>query len=311
MRRTELIIAQSRRTTGNTEFSDDTGYSDDDFIQYLNDAQDRVFSRILSVYPNINLTEEELDAVPNQQAYAIPLRAYLQTKLEFVEYSRTGQDKDYYTLEKGRPRERYNGHSGMPRYVIRRGRNILLNPAPSSAGKIRFNYYEKLPKMDKRRGVILAATIAGTQLTALTLDTNDLVEADITAMVDQGYICVVDKDGVIQMKGIPITGIDIGTGIVTLFGGAFTFEEGDTVAVGDYVVSGEYSSSHSHLDDAAERYLQAHCDWKALKGDSSIDSAEASAELNQILSEIIDTYKDVDEDVEGITILDTDYLTFT
>lgn len=311
MRRVELLIEQSRRATESTNFSEEAGIQDAEFIQYLNDAQERIYSHILRVYPDDYLTEAELDATSGTGSYGIPVDAYLGTRLKMVEYSPNGQATQYYTLEKGVLKERFNGNTGSPSEYIRRGKQILLQPAPNTNGKIRLNYFQKLPALDKRRGAISAVVLdSGTRtITSLTIDITSISATDITDLQNLGYICAVDKDGNIKMKSIPISAIDSDTGVVTL-DGAFTYESDETLAVGNYVVMGKYATTHCQLDDSCERYLIAHTDWKVLKRDSSSDSQEQNDELKDMIMEIVESYKDADEDVSFIPILDAEYLEF-
>jgi hypothetical protein len=308
MRRVELLIEQSRRATESQNFSEEAGIQDSEFLEYLNNAQDRIFSRILSTYPDEFLAEDEQDAIIGTESYSIPSDAFMKTKVKTVEYSQSGQARDYYFLDQSVLRERYHGTSGNPCAYIRRNNKVLLQPAPSTAGSIRICYTRKINRLDKRRGTVSAVTLdSGTKtITSLTLDTTNLSANDIEDIEALGYICVVDKDGVIQMKDIPVSDIDQDTGLITL-DGSFTYVTGETIAVGNYIVMGKNTSTHSELDDSCERYLIAHCDWKVLKRDSSQDSIEQSSELNDILSEIVDSYKDVDDDVDLVPILDTEY----
>ena len=312
MRRVELLIEQSRRATESNNFSEEAGIQDSEFLQYLNDAQDRVFTRILGVYPDAFITEALVTCTPGTESYSIPSDAYLQTKVKLVEYSTNGVETQYYELEQATLRERHVGNSGSPSYYIRRNNQILVQPKPSTAGTLRINYIHKLPRLDKRRGKVSAVTLDGSTrtITTLTLDTTDLSASDVTDIQSLGYICILNKDGVIQMQNIPVATIDSDTGVVTL-DGSFVYAVGETIAVDNYVVMGAYATTHSQLDDSCERYLLAHTDWKILKRDSSNDAVEQSSELNDTLSEIIDAYKDVDEDVDFVPILDSQYFDHT
>lgn len=308
MRRVELLIAQSRRATESENFSEDTGIPDAEFLQYLNDAQDRVYGKILSVFPSCYMDEKIVSVVYNQEAYDLPEDAFLGSRTETIEYSSTGQEADYRLLRKVRIRERYNGNAGTPDEYVRRGKQILLQPKPAdSSATLRINYYKKLPTLDKRRAQVLDVTLVDDEITVLHLDPTLLTQDDIDDIQLYSYITIVDKDGVIQMKNIPVSSVDGTTGLVTL-DGAFHFEEGETIAVGNWVCVGQYSTTHSQLDDSCERYLIAHTDWKILFRDSSTDQIEENKELTQMITDIMEAYTEADEDVDGITVLDEDYM---
>lgn len=311
MRRVDLLINSSREETESENFSPDTGIQDTEFLQYLNDAQDRIYAAVLSVYPNEFQNEKIITCTAGTALVSLPADTYLGSKVKFIEYSANGQDSNYYKLEKGVTRERVNGYSGDPSFYIRRGSKILLNPAPSTNGTLRVTYFQKLPKLDKRRGKVGSVVLNTTNntITSLVIDLTTMPIDDIEAIQDDGYMTLVDKDGNIQMQGIPVSMIDPNTGLLTL-DGTFNFESGETASAGNWVLMGKRSTSHSFLDDSCERYLLQHCNWKILKRDSSNDSVESNDELTALVNEIVSAYKDADEDVDFITVLDTDYLSF-
>lgn len=306
MRQLELLINQSRVDTDNIEFSDTTGIPDSFFIQRANDAQDRIHSLILQQHPDIFLKEKIISSVYGQEAYSAPSDCYLGNRIVQVDYSPSGNENDYFQLKQGRLPERISGIQGVPAWYIRRSGAILLQPKPQSdAAKIRLTYQKKLAKLDIRRATVSAVTLTTDEITSLTLDTT--VAFDQTSLVEENFLTVVDKNGVVKMASIPFTDIDATTGVVTIEAG-FTFEDGETIEVGDYVCKGALSTTHSELPDVCERYLIAYMDWKVLKKDSSADSIEQSEELQAMEAEIIDTFKETDDDVDYVTILDDGYL---
>jgi hypothetical protein len=312
MRRNDILISSSRSETESQNFSPDTGIQDSEFIQYLNDAQDRVISNIFQVYPNEYLKEVIIPVSGGVALYNIPIDCYLGSKLKLVEYSPNNDPNNYYTLEKGVVRERFNGIAGVPSFYIRKGPTILLNPGPATSGSIRLTYFYKLPTLDIRRGKVSAVTLNPTSrsITSLTIDLTTMTTDDINNIQGNGYMTIVDKDGIVQMNQIPVSMIDPNTGILTL-DGPFSFISGQSIAVGNWVCMGKNATTHSQLDDSCERYLLAHCNWKVEKRDSSVDSIEANEELISMLTEIVNAYKDADDDIDYITVLDIDYLSFS
>lgn len=310
MRRIDLLITSSRRSTQNVDFTDDTGIQDDQFLEHFNAAQERIFSLILQEHPAIFLKEKVITAVVNQQEYTLPADLYMGTRVEKVEYSRTGLEANYFPLERRTLRERFQGASGVPNAYLQRNSTIISQPAPSGAGSFRVTYQQSLPRLEKRRATVAAVTLDTTtlQVTALTLDPTSLTTDVITKILSEGYISLVDKDGAIQMKGIPVTAINSTTGDCTI--DTFTYESTETAAVGNYACLGKYSTTHSGLPDTCERYLLSYTNWKILRDDSSGDSVEQNAELQMIENEIVQAYAEADFDVHGVPIISSDFLMY-
>jgi hypothetical protein len=90
---------------------------------------------------------------------------------------------------------------------------------------------------------------------------------------------------------------------VTVDSANHTAESGESAAVGDYIISGEYSTTHPELGPEVERYLQSYAEYKILKRDSSVDSQEALQELDLMEREIIMSYADISDDIMEIPII--------
>lgn len=311
MDRIDVLIAASRVDTDNEDFDDTSGIPDDAFIRWVNRAQERIQAKILALKPRPNVFQKtlEVSATANEESYAIPSGVFLSTRVELLEYSHTGLAKDYYPLTLSTQMERLPGeNAGQPsRYFRQSGRVVVMPKPASSAAMFRWTYQYGLPKLDFRRASVSALTLSATQLIDLTLDATTLTDDNITAITDKGYLTLVDALGNIQMKGIPVSAIDSTTGLVTM-GGAFTFEAGEIAAIGNYAVGGAYATSHSALPDTCERYLSIFLDWKAFKKDSNLSAVEAGQELQETEADILDSFLTAEADVQGIPILDDEYL---
>jgi len=196
--------------------------------------------------------------------------------------------------------------SGSPVFYIRFSNYFLVQPAPSSAGKFRVVTQLALPRLDVRRATVSAVTLdaaAGT-ITSLTLDTT--VDIDAENIQNEGYITAVSRDGALKMAAIPVLEVNTTTGVVTVASG-FTFSATETIAVGDYVTLGAYSSTNSDLPDVCERYIVDFMIWKLEKRDSSGASPEISQELRDQEDDIITSFGMPDDDVSYVTILDPQY----
>lgn len=305
MRRIEKLILQVRSETDNDDVPSSTeekGIPDSDFIQFLNDSQDRLQSLIAARYPQVFIREVEIDIVPNQESYTISDRVFLNNRLHTVEFSCTGLVRDYVELEPATVKERYTDTSPDPCYYIRRAGELLLNPIPSRAGgKIRITYERELDDLDIRRGRV--ASVTGTPITAITLEADLPAPSTLLSGVEVGdYICVCDKDGNVTAYNIPVSSYDSGTRVFTV--PSHSLGSGESIVAGSYVTLGRYSSTHSGLPDMCERYLVAYSTLKTLVRDSSEDFTDKNRELSEIESDIIGSFADITRDVDYIAILD-------
>lgn len=308
MKRVDLLIDDVREDTDNSEFSEETGIPDSKILRALNRGQERIHSLILNADDNgdVKLEEKEIDAVQGQEAYSIPIDCFGGTRIRKIEYSRTGLERDYYPLDQRQLRQRDSYTVGEPEAYIKRDRTFLLNPRPQSAGKIRVSYQKRIPRLDIRRGTVESATLdsGARSITSLVLDDSVLMESEL--LVNYGFATIVDKDGNVKMRAIPIDSI-ASDGTVTVRAG-FTYESGETIAAGNFILLGENSSTHSQLDEICEKYLVSYANWRIQKGDSSNDAPEEGSELQLLEEEIVATYKEADKDVDRIPIISSDFL---
>lgn len=301
------IITRIRQISENEDFSDTSGISDDEILQYLNDAQVRIQSAISNTHPYVFQVEEELSTVANQEAYDIPWDAFLGNRIDLVEHT-NGQDRSsYVVLKQGRMPERVSSRVYThPSFYIRRAGQILLQPAPGTGNDLlRLTYQKRLPKVDIRRGTVGSVTLGSNTITALTLNTTVLI--DEAALEEDGYITIVDKDGNQKMRRIPVDDVDANSGVVTVSAG-FTFEDGETIAVGDRVIRGSDSTTHSQLDDICEPFLLKYAKYQLDKRDSSTDIADSTQDLVDSLQSIVDSYSTPDGDIKFVPVIDNQYL---
>lgn len=311
MKRLDLLIAEARASTGNQNYTADAGVQDAEFIRAFNDGQDKIQSLILNTFPSMFQKRKIISAVQAQETYDNPVDVFLDSRIEKLEYSQNGDTKNYYKLQAGFLEEEININAGAPSFYIRQSKTFLCQPPPQdSGGSFRMTYQRAFPRLDKRRGKVSAVTLdtAAKTITALTIDPTLLSSDDATAINEAEYITVVSKDGTIKMQNIPVA-VDSNSGVFTI--DTFVYGEGETIAVGDWVVTGKYATTTSELSDICERFLLKFCEWRILKRDSNSDSMEQNQELIDMANDIVESYKRPDSDVKGIPILDTDYLDFT
>jgi hypothetical protein len=305
MRRVEQLIAQSRRATENQEFTESAGVQDEEFIQYLNDAQEDIQTIIQGTFPNIMLKEEIGSLISGQGGYDIPRDCFLGTRINQVEVT-LSTTENFYVLRKASLRERINFKSGSPVFWIRNGSQFLLQPAPQASGQYRVTYQRTIPTLDIRRGTVDSVTFgAGNTIASLILKTDEPL--DDQALIEQNFITIVDKNGSVKMQGIPVTDVSASTGTVTIEAG-FVFEDGETIEAGDYALRGAYSTTNSQLPDICEKFLLEYCNTRILMRDSSADSVETGTLMAKIQETLRLAFAEPDADPDRITILDTQFL---
>ena len=301
MRTVENLITTIRQITEATDITDtNTGIDDEQFIQFLNDAQDSMEASISDVYPDIFMVEKVIPTIINSVEYAIPDDAYLTLRVEKVEYSQNLDPENFFQLRQRRLSERITGVTGDPSFYMRRGSTILVNPIPTEPnGRLRVTYQKKVPRLDKTRGTVKAVTLNNTArtITSLTLDPTVLLDKD--TLIAECFMTVVNKLGEVQMRRIEIDDIDENTGSVTV-GSSFVFNEGETISVGDKVCAGLECTNRSQMPDSVERYLVSYSKFEIFKKDSSVDSAEAASTLSAIKSEIVSAYSMPDTDIDYV-----------
>lgn len=307
MRNLALLITQARRATENLEYSDSVGITDNEFIQYANDAQDELEAQISKVNADVNIGTSIIQCTSGVADYSMPTDALLRSKIAHILWSTNGDEKQYRPLTQGRMAEIVATYEGSPSYYVRVGNTIKLIPAPqSSSSTIKLYYAQKLPRLDVQAGLIDTVTTAGDQITSLVLDSG-FANYDKTTLLEEGYVTVCDALGNVKMKSIPILDIDDNTLAVTV-SPSFTFDADESIAAGDYLIRGMRSTSHCALPDICERYIIGYMTWRILKRDSSNDAVEQKAEIDMMLMSIADAYAEADLGVDGIPILNTEFL---
>lgn len=303
MRKLETLITASRRTTENLEFTATAGIQDEEFIQFFNDAQEEIHALINANWPHVLMASKVIDLVSNQEGYDIPDDVYMGTRIDFVEYSKSNPDY-FYALKKGSLKERLNGVQGDPSFYIRNGTQLLIQPRPQSNSKIRITYQKAIPKLDIKRGEVEAVTLIGNSISSLEI--NDAIAFDRDSLLEENFICIADKNGVIKMKSIPIQTIS-STGVVTVEPG-FTFEDGETIAVGDSVFRGKYSTNFSQLPEVCEKGMLEYTNVRIKIRDSDSDAAPIAQVLERMLATLNSAFAEPDNDPDYIPILDGQYL---
>tara|TARA_Y100000114_G_scaffold157282_1_gene188828 strand:+ start:4228 stop:5181 length:954 start_codon:yes stop_codon:yes gene_type:complete len=311
MRSVTKLIEQVRRQTENEDFDDFVGIKDEEFIQYLNDAQYNLQAAIVHQHPRVFTAEAIINAVDGQESYELPSDCLLANKVHNVEYSNTGHDDDYYVLEQSTIKYRTTGIEGSPTKYTRLGGKLLLAPVPQSGGKLRITYIKRLRELDKRQAQVRQTFGEQETPSDLTISSSDFVinleeskfETNVEDLSKHDFICIVDKEGRSLVKNIEITNVSLSE--ISCVGHTLDTGESALVPRGSFIVGGKDTTTHSELDISIERYLIAYCAWKILKRDSSVDSAEAAEELAMMLREIVKSYAMVSDDIQFIPQLNS------
>jgi len=308
MRRLDQLIAEVRAQTKNEEYGTNRGIQQNEMVRYMRDAQARIENLIKQQHPNVVVREAFIDSISGQEEYTIPTDAYASSNIIRVEYSITGNVRDYYPLDLRSLAQRCTV-PGDPEFYIPRSSKILINPIPynSVSSGIRLNYQYRLPSLDIRRGTVSGSVIniVTRRVTSITF-ANDS-NLDNTGLADADYVCVVDRYGNFLMRDLICSSYNSGTRTLSI-DAAFTYAIGETLPNGSYVTIGKYTTTHSQLDDICERYLNAYTAWKVLKRDSNVDSSDQQVELQAMEQEIVDCYAQLDEDIDTIPMISNDWL---
>ena len=304
------IINEARESTENEDFGEETGISEEEIVKFINQAQNRLHSRIVAQHPQVFIEDYTTSIVANQEAYSLPShKAFLKNKISSVEYSNTGDVKDYVVLDPEVLKNRYSGNGGEPCRYIRRSGSILLVPIPDvSKGSLRLAYVRKVKKLDKRRGSVQAVTTANSQITNLEINYPNSTTIDPNQLRKDTRFTVVDKYGNIKMENVLLSSLTTSASYdaTVVVDSSFTFGSDESISVGDFIVPGAYTTTHLELGPEIERYIQVFTEYKILKRDSSADSQEAFQELSEIEVEIIESYAEISDDILGIPEINED-----
>lgn len=316
-KRSDRLITHIRSITENETANSSTDITNEEILQYINEAQYRLQAKIVKQDPEIFITETLVSGVANQEEYTLNSNAMLENKIIRIDYTNNASASRpvYHEVKRGSAGNRISHVSGIPSTYYRRDKlstttsSFIVSPAPSSAsGQFRVTYTQKLDKLDLRRGIVSAVTLNSSALTitSLTLDISGNPAIDSTELANHEYFCMVNKHGVMQMRNIEFsadgdTSINTTTGAITI-ASSFVYSSGETIAVGDYLIAGKDSTTHSQLPEDVERYLIQFAAYKIFKRDSSNDVSIQFQEVSLLEDEIVQSYQLIDESSGDIVI---------
>lgn len=313
VRRLDLLVRDARDQSNNQRFGSTQGVPQREFVRYANDAQERIYNKMLQEHPSLFCKEGFLNSVAGQASYALPTDVYLKHNIIKVDYSHNGSASNYITLKLRTPRQEIS-ESGYPEgYFLRDGR-LIASPIPSNSitNAFRLNYQYTIPTLDVRRAQITSYSSGGTNVTSITLTDNSLLiqeNEDDLAGGNVDYISVVTKDGVVTAQGIPVVSYNATTNVITC---NHTISASESITAGSYVVFGTYATTHSVLPSVCERYLTEYMSLRIQMRDSNVTDATINSPILQAIEqEIIDSIANLEEDILAIPILDYSFLNYS
>ncbi len=304
----DIITNSIRPDTRNEDYNTTTGIKQDDILRYVNYAQERLQSLILATCPGTFQEDELISIVSGQEAYSIPDRVFAGERIVSIEYSPTGQVRDYYKLRERGISYRNTNTSSDPAFYIRRSDGFLLNPIPTkSSSSVRVTFERQLDTLSFR--LATAGSVSGATLNFSAEDTSFVYN-----LSNARYVCVSDKDGNVMLYNGLISTYNAGVSLVLAANVSTYLATGYTTGdlAGGYLTFGKYSTTHSKLKDICERYLEVYPQVKMFSRDASETRNASADELNTIEKDILATYQmpikdDLDIQIsDGVLLINND-----
>lgn len=326
------LIRTIREETSTEGASDNYGIEDRQLLQWLNDAQNRLQSKIGKLYPSVFWDQTTFSPVASQEAYTLKTEIYTgagsldvtqrfsTNRVAKVEYSHTGNARDYRPLQLGTLLDRTGVSTNFPVYYILFKNQILISPIPNmSTGTFRVVYEKKLPSLSLRRGKMNGdATNTGNFYDYVTLQDWTIQDEEFTidseALGLAEFVTVVNFQGDVIRPMLKLEATsstkpydsstlrlyfaaapnNIRHGLTTVFNSinlsSYTSDDEGYDENGFFVTDGIYATTHSQLPDFCERYLIAYANWKTQKRDGSNDEENSEQEVSAIENDIIENF---------------------
>lgn len=314
MRRVDTLITAARGVSRNKPNADGTyGITDDEVLQYINDAQDRM-QNLISAQKNIARlfsTQQIIPIVANQEAYTIDDRVLLNKAIQQVEYSYDSNLSNYTVLQKVNLFNRDTNASNYPTSYFKRGNAILLQPTPNAAnGSIRVTYERAVDDLDIPRGLITVITNGtSTQFDTLTFGTTaNSYETSTPGWSNIQYASIVSPLGARRCYNVLLTSYNTSTNLLTPNPTPFIYGALDSaIQVNDVAVFGKYTTTFSQLPDECERYLIHYAAARLYAEDSSNDTSREENIVAEIESDILTALASQTPEVEYVPMISNDW----
>lgn len=312
MRRVELAIDDLKRSVeAQVPSTTGAGIDDREILLHFNDAQFHLYDEIVQQFPMSFTGIATLDVIANQQTYTLPSDLYLDSGIISVEYKYGSNSGDYIKIWGEGIHSRDSASHGLPCAYIRNSNTILLQPIPNAGvtDGLRITYRRELKTLDVRRGEISAVSFHTDELDTITINDDPTFAKDdgsVQAAADllnrADYICIVDSDGNSVLPSIKINGYDSSTHVISIRDGQTTTLTEEEL-VGNYIVAGQWASTHSELPASAERFLMEWARYRLMAKFGDINQAEFHRKnLTAIQNTITTAYQSPDYDIELLPI---------
>lgn len=314
MERLDVLIRDVRDQTGNQQYSSTQGIRQREFVRHANDAQTRIYNRILQERSTLFTKVGYIDVTANDAIYDLPADVFLKHNVLKVDYSNNGDARNYSPLAMRTARQEVSVAGFPDSYFLRQG-EIVLSPIPSQSATngLRLNYQYTIPTLDVRRGQIDSVSSGGGYIASVTLDAASIIaesSADLAAgWID--YVSVVDADGDIisQTTGCQVLSYVVATGVLTFVLSSVPSAT-NVFAADQYVVFGKYASTHSQLPEVCERYLRDYLALRIQMRDSNTEAGDTLRVLSDLEEEILKSVANLEEDLPSIPISDFSMLNY-
>lgn len=300
MKRVENLIEMARKLSMNTRYDADSGVPQDVFVQYFNNAQDALIKEVMNLKTKYFKKTVIVPIVSGQEKYDYPFDCFLQ-HLDTIQWSDDNLGTYFQVLDQAYLKEKITTQISYPFSYVPFEDGFDLQP-PISGGQLYVTYMRTVDRLQKRAGQVTVATIVADQLTALSVSTSG--SYDETEINSDYYLCVVDKFG--QIKARNILYDSVSAGVFTL--SPFSLDDGETIAVGDYICVGKNSVNLPSWADICESYLLKHAVYEAKYGDSSNWSQEALADMQRCFAGLSESFGTKSDDITQIPITNLDHL---
>jgi len=293
----EQIIADARAETGEVDYSPDNGVPQSVPLEAANTGQEILQGLIFPIDADFFLRQTTMAGVINQVGYTLPENDYLGGSVSLIEYSPDGTLPNYYELKRATVRFQNGDRSNEPRrFFIFGGADtakFYIDPyLASSVGSFRVSYTAALDSLAVRSGRIAtkgaSRDASNLNYLKLTLDSTDAT-LDDSKFTDPGYICINDKAGTVTYYNLSYDSYDASSHTFIL--SANQAVSVGTIADGDYVTYGKYTTTHSKLKKPCKPYLSAMTKFALYSARSSVDSEEQKQVLSNLLPAILGAHE--------------------
>lgn len=294
-----LLIDNVREATEEKDINATTGIQDPEVIRLLNQGQNIIYRKIIKESQKLYSKSTNIPIVAGQKEVSMPNDIYAQNRLADIKFLM----KDViYQVKSASEKEDISTAKAIPYKYYRRNNKIVLIPASLYSGDLQITYIHKIPELGKKAASISSVTTLNNAITSLVLNVTT-EEVNSEALNQFTRFSVVDREGVVKMSNIKFDSINTATGAVTISSG-FTFLPTESISVGDTVVAGPFSSTHSYLESDVEEYVVEYAVLKILQRQGSVEVATQAEVLRALELDIMEVYKRIEDDIREIPILD-------